>query len=52
MTDAFIIDGVRTPVGNIGGALSDVRADDLAAHVIATLLRAQPVGRPGARSPT
>ncbi|HEY2850766.1 MAG TPA: 3-oxoadipyl-CoA thiolase [Gemmatimonadaceae bacterium] len=37
MTDAFIIDGVRTPVGNLGGALSDVRADDLAAHVIREL---------------
>ena len=34
MRDAYIVDGVRTAVGNIGGALSDVRADDLAAHVI------------------
>jgi 3-oxoadipyl-CoA thiolase len=39
MHDAFIIDGVRTAVGNIGGGLSDVRADDLAAHVIAELMR-------------
>src|SRR5215217_5963835 len=39
MTDAFIVDGVRTAVGNIGGGLSEVRADDLAAHVIAELLR-------------
>jgi len=38
MTDAYIIDGVRTPVGTLGGGLSDVRADDLAAHVIAELL--------------
>ena len=38
MTDAFIIDGIRTPVGNLGGALSGVRADDLAAHAIRTLL--------------
>lgn len=38
MTDAFLIDGIRTPVGNIGGALSEVRADDLAAHVIRELL--------------
>ena len=38
MTDAFIIDGVRTPVGNLGGALSAVRADDLAAHAISSLL--------------
>ena len=26
MNDAFIMDGIRTPVGNIGGALSEVRA--------------------------
>ena len=37
-TDAFLVDGVRTPIGNLGGALSSVRADDLAAHVIAALL--------------
>jgi 3-oxoadipyl-CoA thiolase len=39
---AFIIDGVRTPIGNLGGALSSVRADDLAAHVIAALLTRHP----------
>ena len=38
MTDAFILDGDRSAVGNIGGQLSDVRPDDLAAHVIRTLL--------------
>ncbi|MBC8087115.1 MAG: 3-oxoadipyl-CoA thiolase, partial [Phycisphaerae bacterium] len=38
MRDAFIIDGVRTPVGNLGGALSTVRADDLGAHVIQSLM--------------
>ena len=38
MQHAFIADGVRTPVGNFGGALSGVRADDLAAHVIQKLL--------------
>ena len=42
MTDAFIIDGIRTPVGNLGGALSEVRADDLAAHAIRTLLARNP----------
>src|SRR5437773_11768866 len=42
MTDAYIIDGVRTAVGNLGGGLSDVRPDDLAAHVIAELLRRSP----------
>jgi len=35
---AYIIDGVRTPIGNLTGALSDVRPDDLAAHVIASLM--------------
>lgn len=34
MRDAYIVDGIRTAIGNIGGGLSDVRADDLAARVI------------------
>jgi len=38
MTHAFLVDGVRTPIGNLGGALSAVRADDLAAHAIRSLL--------------
>jgi acetyl-CoA acyltransferase len=38
MIDAFLIDGVRTPIGKLGGALADVRADDLAAHAIRSLL--------------
>jgi len=42
MTDAFILDGIRSPVGNIGGQLSEVRADDLAAHVIRALLARHP----------
>jgi acetyl-CoA acyltransferase len=42
MKDAYIVDGVRTAVGNIGGGLSEVRADDLAAHVIAELMRRHP----------
>jgi acetyl-CoA acyltransferase len=42
MSEAYIVDGVRTAVGNIGGGLSEVRADDLAAHVIAELLRRNP----------
>ncbi len=40
--EAFIIDGIRTPIGNLGGALSSVRADDLAAHAIASLLARHP----------
>lgn len=42
MKDAFIIDGVRSAIGKIGGALSPVRADDLAAHVIGTLAARHP----------
>ena len=38
MSDAFLVDGVRTPIGSLGGALSSVRADDLAAHVLSSLL--------------
>ena len=38
MTDAFICDAVRTPIGRYGGALASVRADDLAALPIAALL--------------
>jgi 3-oxoadipyl-CoA thiolase len=36
--DAFLIDGVRTPIGSLGGSLAPVRADDLAAHVLQSLL--------------
>ena len=39
MTHAFIAGGIRTPIGSLGGALSEVRADDLAAHAIRELLR-------------
>ena len=46
MTDAFIIDGVRTPVGNLGGELSEVRTDDLAAHVIRALAARNPAAPP------
>lgn len=42
MKAAFIVGAVRTPVGNFGGSLSTVRADDLAAHVIRQLLKKYP----------
>ena len=42
MTDAYIVDGVRTAVGSFGGQLADVRPDDMAAHVIATLVGRHP----------
>jgi acetyl-CoA acyltransferase len=48
MTDAFIIGGVRTPVGNLGGGLSEVRPDDLASHAIAELMRRYPSVDPAA----
>ncbi len=35
---AVIVDAVRTPIGRHGGALSSVRPDDLAAHVITALV--------------
>jgi acetyl-CoA acyltransferase len=38
MTDAFICDYIRTPIGRFGGALSSVRADDLAAVPLAALM--------------
>ncbi|MEJ7738225.1 MAG: acetyl-CoA C-acyltransferase [Chitinophagaceae bacterium] len=42
MYDAYIVDGIRTPIGNLGGSLSPVRTDDLAAFVIAALLERNP----------
>src|SRR5512142_1201995 len=39
MREAVIIDAVRTPVGRYGGALKDVRPDDLAALCIAEIIK-------------
>jgi 3-oxoadipyl-CoA thiolase len=41
MQSAYVVDVVRTPVGKYAGALSGVRPDDLAAHVIKRLLERQ-----------
>ncbi|MFN8153367.1 MAG: 3-oxoadipyl-CoA thiolase [Bacteroidia bacterium] len=38
MTQAYLVNGVRTAIGNFGGTLSPVRADDLAANVLKALL--------------
>jgi 3-oxoadipyl-CoA thiolase len=38
MTDAFVIDAVRTPIGALGGVLSPVRPDDLAALILKSLV--------------
>ena len=40
--DVFIVDGIRTPIGNLGGSLSSVRTDDLAAIVMRELVRRNP----------
>lgn len=39
---AYIIDGIRTPVGSFGGSLSAIRTDDLAAMVIEELVKRNP----------
>ena len=39
----FVVDAVRTPIGKFKGALSSVRSDDLAAHVVSALVQRQPV---------
>src|SRR5574338_1603331 len=38
MRDAVIVDAIRTPIGALGGSLSTVRPDDLAALVIRTIV--------------
>jgi acetyl-CoA acetyltransferase family protein len=40
--DVYVVDAVRTPVGRYGGALAGVRPDDLAAHVVRSLLDRSP----------
>jgi acetyl-CoA acyltransferase len=42
MTEAFICDAIRTPVGRYGGSLSGVRADDLGAVPIKALMQRNP----------
>ncbi|MFC4633904.1 3-oxoadipyl-CoA thiolase [Dokdonia ponticola] len=42
MKEAYIIDGVRTPIGNYKGTLSAVRTDDLGAHVIREVVKRNP----------
>ncbi|MEE1621568.1 thiolase family protein [Zafaria sp. Z1313] len=42
MQQAFVYDAVRTPFGKIGGALASHRPDDLAAHVVRTLVERAP----------
>ncbi len=42
MQDVFIIDGIRTAIGNFGGALASIRPDDLAAIVMKELMARNP----------
>jgi len=42
MSAVYLVDAVRTPIAKYRGALSKVRADDLAAHVVAALVKRQP----------
>lgn len=40
--EVYIVDGIRTAIGSFGGTLSAVRADDLGAHVIKSLMERNP----------
>ena len=42
MKDAFIVDGIRTPIGKFVGTLAPIRTDDLGAHAIKALLDRYP----------
>jgi acetyl-CoA C-acetyltransferase len=42
MTDAFLCDAIRTPIGKLNGSLASVRADDLAAIPIRALIERNP----------
>jgi 3-oxoadipyl-CoA thiolase len=39
VNEVYIVDAVRTPMGRFAGALADVRPDDMAAHVIASVVQ-------------
>ena len=40
--EVFIVDGIRTPIGSLAGALRNVRADDMGAHVLKSLMERNP----------
>ncbi|RZK50890.1 MAG: 3-oxoadipyl-CoA thiolase, partial [Hymenobacter sp.] len=48
MKAAYLVDGIRTPIGNLGGSLASVRPDDLAALVLRELLARNPTADPAA----
>ena len=42
MKDAYIVDGIRTPIGNFTGTLATIRTDDLGALVISEVIKRNP----------
>ncbi|MBR0724238.1 3-oxoadipyl-CoA thiolase [Bradyrhizobium manausense] len=42
MSKAYIVDGIRTPIGRYGGALASLRPDDMGSHVIRALVARHP----------
>ncbi|CAN5262569.1 thiolase family protein [soil metagenome] len=42
MTESYIFDGIRTPIGRFGKSLAGIRPDDLAAHVVSELVKRHP----------
>jgi len=48
MNDVYVLDAVRTPIGRYNGALAGVRPDDLAAHVVRSLVERAPELEPAA----
>ncbi len=48
VNEVYVVDAIRTPIGRYGGALSGVRPDDLAAHVVRELLARSPALDPAA----
>ncbi len=48
MYGAYIVDAIRTPIGNFTGTLSPIRTDDLAAHVLKELIARNPSMDPAA----
>ena len=43
---SYVLDAVRTPIGRVGGALAGVRPDDLAAHIVKSLVERSPAVDP------
>ncbi len=43
---AYLVDGVRTPIGALGGSLAELRPDDMAAHVVRALVARHPAFDP------